>query len=286
MTMRNFDFAEINSDEKQIGGKRSAKEIPRLILNKARDKAGKKQFLITSMPKSGTTTLRNGLIEYGKCVPTMFSSYMSQTEHELVEEKIFKGLSKNIGNNVVGSSHTKYNYNTLDMIYKYQLKTIVLYRDIRACLASLVDHWKKSTTMPFCHLTNKQLDEAREKSRLTELHIAVLIAAPWYIHFYLSWESLRKSKMYNELPVSIKPIYIRYEDIFNENLDQNFLSLLNKTGLGSKKNVNIKSVSGRFNKGQAKRGKELFMNDSNAQIALENLLDCYPKTDFSQIYGI
>jgi len=272
-------FHNGKNDKENIGLFRVSR-THQLLIRQARARLGKKQIWISSMPKSGTTTMYKRLLRLSGFKEAQYTRFKTDSEQDLDDQQIGYEIRKNLTSSLISTSHTKFNWKTFDCMYKYNLKPIILFRNLRDCLVSIVDHWERTTVMPFCHMTDTDLKLLKLKSDFSPLAAATTLVGPWYLHFYLSWERFRK-ELADDIPDKIKPIFIDFNSFIGHE-NEKLPILLEDLGLKSKNYCleTLLQTKGNMNVGKKGRGVASFKNDIMATKALNNLLSCYPQENF------
>lgn len=199
--------------------------------NSLRNKKNGKYILLACMPKSGSTNLVNSIATYLNYQVDTFRIARGQIEQELYEPK----LINKYGENYIIHQHVKASSYTLKLIEKYQIKPIVLTRNIFDIIMSFYDHLEKTK--------NEKLD------------LIIDFLTPWLINFYTSWFRVKSNDI----------LWLTYEDLyFRDNAKvkiEDFISVdLSNLEINSKKNNN------RYNKGIMGRGEKELNFEQKARI--------------------
>ncbi|HEX7776992.1 MAG TPA: hypothetical protein VF449_10760 [Parvibaculum sp.] len=137
-------------------------------------------ILVACMPKSGSTYLSNTISRLpGFRKATLVRQY-GRVEQDLDIETVLRKHRYDY----VAQHHVKYNENTRFMIDRFDIKPVVLVRNIFDCVVSIRDHLRREST-----ISPSAWFDARHAAlpdRELESMIAHL-AIPWYINFYVSW---------------------------------------------------------------------------------------------------
>ena len=167
-----------------------------------------------------------------------------------------------------------------DAIAKYDLKPIVLTRNIFDCIASLKDRIYRykhktsaSSSLVFVHTTEYH-------SRMSEIQLErylVTYAVPWYISFYVSWKNS-----------GICHNFVTYENLTSDT-EKTLINILEKEGINPepkrvKESIEeTKKTNTRLNVGKKGRGETLAVA-YRSQIA--DMMSHYPDIDFKGLLGI
>ena len=232
-------------------------------------------IVVACFPKSGSTFLTRKLSALPTCLLEPLVPFGERREQELDEGIIREVLRKHKGGHVIAHQHVRLNANTADLAIRYPIRFVVLVRDLMDCLVSLADHMSdESTLFPQSFWSNRLHDDL-EKANLSRIHAVTVTNAPWFINFYLSWVLWQEE--YPEIP---PPLF--------QNVESTITSLVSQFGIQAGKNditrVLEEQTFSRLNKGISGRGRKYFLKDSKAASALDQIIQCYPNIDFSQIY--
>lgn len=237
---------------------------------------GKGQFIfVNTVPKSGSTYLRNILLELtGYHRAHMVSEY-KDNEQDLYLPRVIDTFGKNI----VVHQHTKATERNIAILRGISARPIVHLRNIYDCIVSLRDFFD-SSERPRMFLAQidrnyKTLDEEQK------LNMLVDFAAPWYINFYVSWyEAERRGE--------VDMLWTTYEELV-EDTHQLTERILKWYGLEKRISyidsaigvVSEKKSRNRYNKGVKGRG-EYMLSDSQKE-RIRNMAKYYPKVDFGKL---
>ncbi len=252
---------------------------------KTREMIGSSQGLIACMPKTGSTFLKKKLFCLENVKLTSYRKNFYRSEQELEDDQIRKVYLRNLNSDLIAQHHVRCNTNTIQLINKYKIKTIVLVRNIKDILVSMADHVENTSPVwPMYYLDDLILKEIKSKN-ISVLSAVTALCTPWLISFYLSWK--KESKFINK---GFEPYFVNYEQLFSNKVEYiqkiaNFLNFKNDISTiekGLKRNDHFT----RFNKGISGRGKEEFEKDKMASIYLENVLFFYSKDNYEDIKNI
>lgn len=232
-------------------------------------------ILVACFPKSGSSYVsRNlaALIGYEFCFISGSIKNKPDKTILLTNEQIltYSKLLRCSRKNIVSQAHCLATDRNMGLIKYFDIKTIILVRNIFDVCVSLRDHILNDQNQ-------KQIIAVVDNSYASlssdrQLDFIVDFFVPWYLKFYVSW--YRQS-----------PFFVSYEDMLSDEKDF-FCSLLDYCGkhqdikfIGQKLDVNLQP-KGRFNKGLAGRGSELTKSQKDRIL---NLLEYYPDVNFDRI---
>jgi len=268
------------------------KTLKNLIIYR-RGETGRQSFLLACMDKSGSSWISRGFDKMPNCKQVSFVPAHGAREQEIDTWSINYMLFKFSNLNTIAQTHVKYNVNTRNCLIRHGIRPIVLTRNIKDQLVSLVDHWRKESSDPMysAYIERSYFNEEFTESSVSSsspLEYAVILHAPWLLNFYLSWKKY-DSNPAGKLPDHLKPIYITYED-FVDNPYESFSSLFRKLNLSFNDNELQSLISDlgsskktRKNVGIKGRGEMEFSKDEKATHALNRLLNLYQHEDLSGI---
>ena len=149
--------------------------------------------------------------------------------------------------NYVAQHHTRYSLTTDQIINDFNIKPIVLVRNIFDVIESVFDHChKEGVTMPMAYVPD---DFLKWDGDIARNFIGQMIV-PWYFNFYVSWYHYDKK------------ILITYENMIKNPIDI-LAEIVDYTGISTQRkdieNSVLKSTkqSTRKNIGKAGRGKNV-----------------------------
>lgn len=246
----------------------------------ARHLLRKRQVLLACFPKSGSTCLAGKLAALPGFCNASFVPDHGHREQEITAQSIREALFCRLFHHQVAQHHTRCSDSTLQLVKRYDVRVVVLIRNLKDCLVSLVDHWQRESCVgPHAFWTDALLADV-DTSGISRLEAATITVAPWYINFYLSW--LETAARAVEPP----PIWLTYETFFADP-HREFATLLGQLGLpyddDAIERVWKTATPDRFNAGIVGRGEAAFSADPGASEALARLISCYPTVDLSQI---
>ena len=151
-------------------------------------------ILITSFPKSGSTFLYRVLSCLPGYRPVVLIPGYDRREQEICRSLIAAAQ----GQNGVARHHVRASEPTLQLIAEFQIKPVVLVRNLYDSLLSLAEHIASTTpVVPMAYFDQS----FAEKPLSFRLDAVVDLAAAWYVNFYVSWQRNRPQDI------------VRYEDV-------------------------------------------------------------------------
>jgi hypothetical protein len=268
------------------------KTLKNLITYK-RGETGRQSFLLACMPKSGSSWISRAFDRMPNCKQVSFVPAYGAREQEIDTWTINYVLFRFSNLNTIAQTHVKYNVNTKNCLIRHGIRPIILTRNIKDNLVSMVDHWRREDSSPMSsgYIERNYFNEEFTDSSVSSsspLEYAVILHGPWILNFYLSWKKY-DSNPAGKLPDHLKPIFINYED-FVDNSYESFASLYRKLNL----KFNDKELQSlirdldsskkiRKNVGIKGRGEMEFSKDEKATHALNRLLNLYQHEDLSGI---
>lgn len=256
--------------------------LPQLV----KTHANEVRLLVACMPKSGSTFLSTLLSQF----PGMRREHLVPGYKRREQEICLNALGNAIYNTkhlrylksngtldmdkfprgFVAQMHLRFTEPTLEILREYDLKVVVLVRNLADALVSMRDHIKRASNYAAMGYVTEEMRQW-EDARLEEFIVDMI--APWYIHFYVSWT---KAECF--------PIF-RYEDLAADPA-RVLRSVAAEVGLPRSQSVldeivaSVQKMNTRQNKGVAGRGQEL------APPLLErirHMRSYYPDVDFTPI---
>jgi hypothetical protein len=249
--------------------------IARFVLRKIRNdkydaysnNSNTTKILLACFPKSGSTFTSSVLSQLdGFRRVSLVPSY-GRREQELDVRYLYK--HRNI--DFVAQHHVRYSIYLEEVLQKYNVKPIILVRNLYDSIVSVADHLRnESAIFPMAVISSEhaKLNDAQLYRVISDLVV------PWYINFYVGWKTS-----------PIKPLVVKYEDMIG-NPEDYFQNIFNAAGINvTSKNLNdciSKAYNGqtRLNKGVAGRGDSL---PSDVKEQVKRFTAHYPSVDFSDI---
>ncbi|PSB02680.1 sulfotransferase domain-containing protein [Merismopedia glauca] len=155
-------------------------------------------IIVACFPKSGSTYLTKLLAEITGFQLGSTSQFFGQNEQDIHEYK----LRKFCRDNFIVQQHLKATNNNLLILQAYQLRPIILLRNIFDAILSLQDHIEKQSHLsPTGYIHQKYFEMTKEEQLLFLIHIHL----PWYFNFFVSWR---------EASPKIDTLWLSYEELF------------------------------------------------------------------------
>jgi len=140
------------------------------------------KILLACMPKSGSTYIRKAFGALPNFKEVNFVPFYGGREQEICEFTIHRLLSKH--ENCIAQQHVRYSVATSQVINTFDLKVIVLVRNVFDVVFSIYDHLiNESATSPMAFFPFDW--NTWERERAYEFIIDMIL--PWYFNFYASW---------------------------------------------------------------------------------------------------
>ncbi|MGB0629379.1 MAG: tetratricopeptide repeat protein [Alphaproteobacteria bacterium] len=228
--------------------------------------------LVACMPKSGSSWLLQSL-----CGATGFETgnlahaYL-ENEQELYLPAV-RALAKQ---NKIVQQHCRASTPNVHIIQAFDMRTVVLVRNLFDTLVSLRDFWDGGAVRTsFFYGDWNAFDDETKLETLTG-HVA-----PWYVSFFASWKMA-------EAAGAVAPKWVSYENMMPSKTET-LTSVIEHAGLLANPQridalvgeLEEKRHTTRFNKGVSGRGDETFSDDQKERI--RRLTGAFPSIDFSPI---
>lgn len=220
----------------------------------------KPHILVACMPKSGSTFLTNLVASHAGIQRRKLVPVYDDREQELCELK----LTRNNARAYVSQMHLKNSAWTQEMIARYNIKTIVLVRDLLDAVASIRDHIRKErhfgSLVPVTQYHVSMPDEVLDD-------MIVQLVMPWYLSFYFGWKQ------------DSQALFIHYEDIVSNPAGSltdilSFAQVPFTAGSIEAAVGGVQAKSNRMNKGISGRGQEIH---AQTRARLADMLEFYPE---------
>lgn len=223
-------------------------------------------ILVACMPKSGSTFLSNSIAKFpGFCKVTLVKQY-GRVEQNLDLATV---LRKN-RYDYVAQHHVKYNENTQFMIERFNIKPVVLVRNLFDCVVSYRDHLRRESTFG----PTAWIGEEHKHYSDSELEaMIVYLAIPWYVNFYVSWQQAPEKLLitYENMIDDTVGTFRKISDYAGLELDQNQIDQALRAN---------EAGTSRLNVGKVGRGDAL---SSESKAVIRRYRGFYPNIDFSPI---
>ena len=239
-----------------------------------KDKKELKDFLyVSAFPKSGSSFISlvlKELIKYD-LVDLVYSHF---GEQDLYEPK----LENYLYTNTITKHHTLASLPNIKLFVKYNIKPIILTRNLPDTIVSLRDHLSKTMIWPHFHVPNN----FNSLSIVEQHDFLIDFATPWYIYFFLSWKKVENDNILDIKFIQYENFYIDEVGIIREILDFWNFEFSNQEIKECIKYVhNLSKKQNRVNLAIMHRGQEL-LNKRQLE-KLEYLTKYYQNVDFSSI---
>ncbi|MBA5778534.1 sulfotransferase domain-containing protein [Stappia sp. F7233] len=138
-------------------------------------------ILLACMPKSGSSFLADAISR----LPGMRQTSLSLSSRHREQELDLHILARKANRNYVAQQHIKYSEETGRLLSKFDIRPIVLTRNLFDIIPSIRDHVRnESSEMPMAWL-----DPACANYNDAELECLIAdLVMPWYVNFYVSWQ--------------------------------------------------------------------------------------------------
>jgi len=226
----------------------------------------KKHLLVACMPKSGSTFLTTILSNLNDFKRVHLVPQYGQREQEL---DVLKLISCD-GYNYVAQHHLRNSQLTQELLEKFDVKLIVLVRNLYDITVSIRDHLRnESIIAPMGYLLPSMTSWPNEQ--LEEFIVDLVI--PWYFNFYVGWQECSHKLIltYEELAATPNTVIEKISKHYNLGI--------------SKGEINSsldKSNSAQTRKNVAKVGRGEHLSDYCKQ-RINHMAKYYKDTDFSLI---
>lgn len=233
----------------------------------------RRKIFITCTPKSASTFLMRIIGDIiGARVTTFLSAY-DRTEQDVNLLKVVEYTAFSS----VTHQHMKCTDYNINILYKFNIKPIILTRNIYDSIISMKNHIHREPDVSWWPMA--YIDKSFYlKSEDEQLDLIIDLFVPWYINFYVSWYNACKSTDY--LWITYKELIEDKVNVINKVLNYYGInkSVTEDEVLRSEKNVFDKI---RYNKGKQGVGKEVLSEVQKNRI--HRLFSHYPEVDFSKI---
>jgi len=227
------------------------------------------RVLIACMPKSGSTFLTEMLRHYLQFPAQDIAVGYGRTEQEVNWLKLDSVIDSDA---LFTQQHVRANELTLKAIRLFNIRTIVLIRNLFDVVISFRDHLiKESTHFPMAYVDNSF---AQWKDR-QQYEFVIDLMIPWYLNFLGTWIEAGTQK---DIPL----LWLNYADWIGDpeaTLKQidTFCGLSHSTDAAVQAVARARQGGIRLNVGRTGRGRELL--DSDLQAKVNHLLSYYPAFD-------
>lgn len=231
--------------------------------------------LIACFPKSGSTYLSNMIQQIMGFERVGFVEAYAHNEQDISRNVIRRHRFKN----TVSQHHVKGTPRNVALLKHYDVKTIILTRDIHDVIMSIRDHIiNEDHRSPLGYVPTHYFDMS-ESEKLTFI---IRIMVPWYFSFYMSWLEAAQTEF------DVK--WVRYEDLFGAHISS-MQDILSFCGTQSDEDIieaaseTVKKNRARFNVGKSGRG-DANLNASHKKAIRDIALACHLSPELLTSIGI
>lgn len=221
-----------------------------------------KYIFLTAMPKSGSTFLSNALAEI-----TGYSHSYLAFDYFNVEQELYKPrMVDSYGVGTVVQQHMKANEPNLNLLRRFNIRPIVMVRNIFDVVISVRDHLHRESlhNLPGLYVS----DNFKEYSEEKQIDFIITYYVPWYVSFYASWcqaEEHGKTDVfwvvYDEIikdwVAGIKSILEHVDSDTDESLIRESVARIRS----------MPDATNRINKGMVGRGRKILSEAQRKKIA-------------------
>ena len=237
-------------------------------------------FAVVATPKSGSIFLSNVLCKSQKLPHIPLCYAYSSNEHDLYLPALIIAAI----NGAVSQLHMKGTPHNVQLLNFFDIKPIVLTRNIFDSVESLARDLRKKCTLTrlgegfngysFTWLTKDiaKLDDEQL------IDFVIDFALPWFVNFYVSWHGLANNGM-------IDPLFIRYEDLM-KNKKEEISKIIREVG-NTEVNLDASILeqnyipeTGSINRGSGESGLGVERLTKSQIHAIKKLLSYYPDINF------
>lgn len=226
------------------------------------------KVLVACMPKSGSTYLTTILSSLPGFAVTSWVPDYGRREQELCGRRLQEDEA--IPASLVAQHHVRYSDQTAKYLREFDLKPVVLVRNLYDIIPSLIDHHRtESVVYPMAFVPSDIVDWDFERAA----RFVTYMVLPWYFNFFVSW---------NACP---EKILVAYEDLISDPVGT-VQDICERSGIkASREDViaaveRVKSMQTRKNVGVAGRGGQL---SEACRGHVREMASFYDGMDFSKI---
>lgn len=229
-------------------------------------------IFIACVPKSASTFLKNLLVSLTGYRDVFMVYAAGQNEHEIYLPTLREAAHLD----TVTQQHCRASFANVQMMQAFDIKPVVLVRNIFDSVMSLLDFYDKGAFYnSYFREDFRLLDEE------TKIDLLIDNIIPWYFQFVASWSLVEKQK-------SLDIFWLSYEDLIADKPSA-IQDVLRFYGFGAARRgieqkireTESESRKIRFNKGVKGRGESRLSERQKGRI--RRLAKYYPATDFSRI---
>lgn len=229
------------------------------------------RVFIAAFPKAGSSFVTNVLCDYTGYGERKYA------EPGMHKDLVIQRLKAVCGEPHIVKQHTIALPKNLELMHKFEIRPVVLVRNIFDGLVSLNDY------LPAMDRDNFLMPNLEGRSPEERLRATVLFCAPFYIQFYVSWWRAEKSGFpvcwvsYEEMLSDKTGFFERIIEFCDIPLEERLSESIAKCDV--KSGNRIKNAN-RFNVGIAGRGEQI---DGELRQHIHGLCSFFPEVDFSLI---
>jgi len=212
-----------------------------------------RQVFISCFPKSGSTYLYRLMhaVTGDRLVRPI--QFFGHNEQDLFEFKL-----KENRHNCVIRLHTQAGNHNLALIKRYNIRPIVLVRNIFDILPSIYDHVQRDRVFTMGYIPRAYFDKPRDE----QFTFLIRMVLPWYFNFLMSWDEAEKE---------VDCYWLTYERLFAEQKDvlAEVLAFANVQANAAQIDQAIAQMAHEdtnFNVGQRGRGQTLLTDEHVAAV--------------------
>lgn len=230
-------------------------------------------ILVSCLPKSGSTFLSKMLSQILDFDYATFVSYHGRIEQDLYEPKLIDEYGKGF----IIHQHLRAGTRHLELIKKYDLKVIVLTRNIYDIIVSFYDHIHNENPIWFMIYVDQNFFDLESTIKMD---MVIDFLTPWIINYYVSWMKLDQNN-------SCNIYWLTYEE-FIPNKKEHLNKIIQHCGYSTneskidevlERKQSTKSM--RINKGVSGRGVKALSSEQKERI--QRFAQYYPDISFSKI---
>ncbi len=192
-------------------------------------------------------------------------SEWGRREQELDELKVMRQAMKFWSRGFVSQQHVRYSDATRRVLNRFNIKPVVVVRNLFDVVVSLKDHVRKEDhRIPMVYLREEHLDLPDDALEC----IIARLAIPWYVNFYLGW---REDP--NAVFVSYEDLVRSPADVIPNVCDQLDFEIAVADAQSAVRQV-TDSARNRFNVGKTGRGRGI---SEEAKLVITDMIRAYPE---------
>jgi hypothetical protein len=144
---------------------------------------GGRHVLVAAMPKSGSSLLIRLVAELPGFERIAVVRGHDRRENELALDPLVRAHERDW----VAQAHVRHSWATARMMRTFSLRTVVQTRDLADAMVSMHDHLLNIAAVnPIAYVPDAFAGWPRDR----RLEFVVDTFAPWYLHFFLSWQDV------------------------------------------------------------------------------------------------